>query len=44
MTETSFSERGGERRVLSRLGPVAVSLALFSAVATLLIFADYTPI
>jgi two-component system nitrogen regulation sensor histidine kinase NtrY len=47
MTEVSTSELIGgpsERRWLSRLGPVAVSLALLSSVATLLIFADYTPI
>jgi len=33
-----------DRRRLSRLGPVSVTLALLSALATLLIFADYTPI
>jgi two-component system, NtrC family, nitrogen regulation sensor histidine kinase NtrY len=32
------------RRWLARLGPVSVTLALLSALATLLIFADYTPI
>jgi two-component system nitrogen regulation sensor histidine kinase NtrY len=33
-----------DRRVLSRLGPIAVTLALAGAILTLLIFADYTPI
>ena len=48
MTESVASEQTGsgkgERRWLARLGLVAVSLALVSAVSTLLIFADYTPI
>ena len=35
---------GGERRWLARLGPVSVTIALMSALATLLIFADYTPV
>ena len=34
----------GERRWLARLGPVSVTIALMSALATLMIFADYTPI
>jgi two-component system nitrogen regulation sensor histidine kinase NtrY len=44
--ESANEETGGkgERRWLARLGLAAVSLALASAVATLLIFADYTPI
>jgi len=44
--ESAREETGGkgERRWLARLGLAAVSLALASAVATLLIFADYTPI
>ena len=33
-----------ERRWLARLGPISVTMALLSALATLLIFADYTPI
>lgn len=33
-----------ERRWLARLGPISVTIALLSALATLLIFADYTPI
>ncbi|MDB5569348.1 MAG: multi-sensor signal transduction histidine kinase [Hyphomicrobiales bacterium] len=33
-----------ERRWLARLGPISVSLGLVCAVATLFIFADYTPI
>lgn len=33
-----------ERRWLALLGPISVTLALSSALATLLIFADYTPI
>ena len=33
-----------ERGWLARLGPVSVTIALLSALATLLIFADYTPI
>jgi two-component system, NtrC family, nitrogen regulation sensor histidine kinase NtrY len=48
VTESVASEQTGsskgERRWLARLGLVAVSLALVSAVSTLLIFADYTPI
>ncbi len=41
-TEESTTQR--ERRWLARLGPVSVTMALLSALATLLIFADYTPI
>ena len=33
-----------DRRILSRLGPFVVAMAVFCALATLLIFADYTPI
>lgn len=36
--------RARDRRVLSRFGPFVVSVAVLCAVATLLIFADYTPI
>ena len=35
---------GSERRFLSRFGPVAVSFAVLLAMATLLVFADFTPI
>jgi two-component system nitrogen regulation sensor histidine kinase NtrY len=41
-TDESTPQR--ERRWLARLGPVFVTMALLSALATLLIFADYTPI
>jgi two-component system, NtrC family, nitrogen regulation sensor histidine kinase NtrY len=33
-----------DRRILSRLGPFVVAVAVLCAIATLLIFADYTPI
>ncbi len=47
MIDSVEDEEGGgkgERRWLARLGLAAVSMALASAVSTLLIFADYTPI
>jgi two-component system nitrogen regulation sensor histidine kinase NtrY len=42
--QTDESTPPRERRWLARLGPVSVTMALLSALATLLIFADYTPI
>lgn len=43
-TEQVIGPERHDRRIVSRLGAVAVSLALICALATLLIFADYTPI
>ena len=34
----------GERRFLSRFGPVVVTLAVALGIFTVLVFADYTPI
>jgi two-component system nitrogen regulation sensor histidine kinase NtrY len=35
---------GGERRLLSRIGPIAVSFAFLLSLGTLAVFADFTPI
>ena len=47
-TETILGKKApvyqGERRFLSRFGPVVVSLAVGLGIFTVLVFADYTPI
>ncbi|MDH7795027.1 MULTISPECIES: PAS domain-containing sensor histidine kinase [unclassified Beijerinckia] len=43
-TEQVIGPERHDRRIVSRLGALVVSLALICALATLLIFADYTPI
>lgn len=43
-TEQVIGPERHDRRIVSRLGALTVSLALICALATLLIFADYTPI